>query len=383
MPGDFRRRYTSWVGVSNGAIRGARVIILGAAALSLSGLAAGAARTERRVLVVRPGAIAWHDVSTPEVGVNIPEFGVNGTRLRWVQETAADGSKSRTLDIDASASAVTSRWPAGLAFSAGRTASRHEGGGNVRYNSLGVSKGRRGAQLEEFQLPDEGSGGYLMPPHALGPYIVYGWHETGRTIKGSCDPDGFACEYAVERGGIRLIEGLRRGRLVTDVPVAAFTLSNTGTVAYVRATNRWRYKWGPSVVETITLWSPRVLQRIYVPGKVTELAVSDRVLVAKTSLGSTSRTAALFYDLWSAKHLRTFRGQEGLFYWFALKGSTAVLTLGRKLVALNAYTGSKRVLHRSRGESGPHAAAFAGDDLVWYEPHGAAYRVMSMSVGSG
>jgi hypothetical protein len=77
------------------------------------------------------------------------------------------------------------------------------------------------------------------------------------------------------------------------------------------------------------------------------------------------------------------RVQEGFLYWLALKGSTAVLTMGRNLVALDAYTGSKRVLHRARG-IGPHAAAFAGEDLVWYEQYGTdakpRYRVMSMSV---
>jgi hypothetical protein len=260
-----------------------RTCVVGSVGLALVCQAGSAADTEGGVPIDRPGSVTWLDAVTPEVGTSAPEFGVNGTRLRWSEETAK-GSRSRTLDIAASTSSVTSRWPAGLAFSAGRTASRSEGGGNTRYNSLGVVRGRRGAKLEEFQLPDEGSGGYLLAPHALGPYIAYGWHETGRQIKGSCYPDEFACDYAVERGGIRLIEGLRRGRLVTDVPVAAFTLSSTGTVAYVRATDRWRYDWGPSVIEIITLWSPRVLQRIHVPGKATELAVSDRVLVAKTLL---------------------------------------------------------------------------------------------------
>ena len=202
-----------------------------------------------------------------------PQFGVNGTRLRWGDLTPLTSGRSWTLDVSASATSVTGRWPAGLAFSGGRTASWSESGGNNRSNAIGVSKGRRAARIEEFETPDEGPGGYLAAPHAVGPCIAYGWYETGRAVRGSCDTDGFACDYTIKRGGLRLIEGLRRGRLVTRAPVAAFSLSSVGTVAYVRATRSWHNDWGPSLIEVITLWSPRDLQRIRAPGKVTALAI--------------------------------------------------------------------------------------------------------------
>jgi hypothetical protein len=340
-------------------------------------------------------AVAWGSgLSIDQIGLPLADregtiwapdersaFGVNGTRLRWGE---IEG-KTFTLDIAATTNAVTSRWPAGLAFSAGRTATWSEGGGNSRYNSLGVTKGLRSATLEEFQTPDEGSGGYIAAPHALGPYIAYGWYETGSAVKGSCDNEGFACDYPVERGGLRLIEGLRRGRLVTSAPVAAFTLSNTGGVAYVRATSRWHNAWGPSVIEVITLWSPQVLQRIRVPGKVTNLAVSDRILAVKTFLGRSNRTAAVFYDLWTGKRLRSLRLEQDGFHALALKASTAVFAMGRNLVALEAYTGAKRTLRRS-GNLGAFGLAFAGDNLVWYEQYRSdpkpRYRVMSMRVES-
>jgi hypothetical protein len=352
-----------------------RLIGVGALALCLVGPAQGTPSGRARVLVDDKGSISWQ-LHSP------PDFGVNGTRLRWYEETASK-SRFRTLDIDASTSSVIGRWPAGMAFSAGRTASRGESGGHVRYNSVGVCKGRRCARLEEFETPDEGPGGYLAAPYALGPYIAYSWYETGRRIKGSCAPDGFACDYAVERGGLRLIDGMTRGRLVTDVPVAAFTLSNTGAVAYVRATTRWHNDRGPSVIEVITLWSPHVLQRIDAPGKVTDLAVSDRVLAVKTLLGSSNRTSVVFFDLWTGRRLRTLRFRNDTVYWLALKASTAVLPMGRNLVAVQTRTGHTRVLHRARGR-GAHAPAFAGDELVWYEQYGSdakpRYRVMSMSV---
>jgi hypothetical protein len=315
------------------------------------------------------------------------EFGVNGTRLRW---TDIDGP-SFTLDVSTTSNSVTSHWPAGLAFSAGRTAARQEGGGNTRYNTLGVGNGRRGGELEDFQTPDEGTGGYISAPYALGPYIAYGWYETGKPVKGSCDSEGFACAYTVVRGGLRLIQGLRRGRLVTDAPVAAFGLSNTGTVAYVRATTRW-HNWARygdhdgSIVEVISLWSPRVLQRIRVPGKVDSLAVTDRVLAVNTQ--TRTRRAVVFFDLWSGRKLRMIRMGQDCCSRLALRGSTAVMFMGRNLVELATYTGAKRVLRRIPVDSFG-GLAFAGDTLVWYEAWGGGsdgvidatnrYRVMALS----
>ena len=122
-----------------------------------------------------------------------PDFGVNRTRLRWADATESS-EKSWTLDIAASSRSVTGRWPAGWAFSAGRTASRGESGGNVRSNSIGVGRGRKHARLEDFPTPDEGYGGYLTDPWALGPYLAYGWYETTGTVKGSCDAWGLGCD---------------------------------------------------------------------------------------------------------------------------------------------------------------------------------------------
>jgi hypothetical protein len=316
------------------------------------------------------------------------EFGVNGARLRW---TDIEGP-SFSLDFATTARSVTSHWPAGHAFSAGRTASWHEAGGNTRKQILGVSRTRdgRGRELENFQTPDEGPGGYIARPHALGPYIVYGWYETGKEVKGSCDDEGFACAYTVVRGGMRLIEGLRRGRLITDAPVAAFGLSSTGTVAYVRASTRW-HNWARygdrdvSTVEVISLWSPQVLQRIRVPGKADRIAVTDRVLAVYTE--TRTGTAVVFFDLWSGRKLRMIRGNHCCGH-LALRASTAVMFMGRNLVELNTYSGAKRVLRKIpvRTFGG---LAFAGDTLVWYEAWGGTsegvvdhtnrYRVMAIS----
>lgn len=309
-----------------------------------------------------------------------PRFGVNGTRLRWDDLTPLTSGRSWTLDVSASTRSVTGRWPAGLAFSGGRTSRWYESGGNNRWNTIDVGKGGRGARLAEFQTPDEGPGGYLAAPHAVGPYIAYGWYETGRAVRGSCDADGFACDYTIKRGGLRLIEGLRRGRFVTQTPVAAFSLSSTGAVAYVPATRAWHNDWGPSVIEVITLWSPRVLQRIRTPGKVTALAISDRVLAVR--LRTPSHWAVVFFDLWTGRQLRMVRGRSEVGTSLALKGSRAVMFMGWNLVELEAFSGFKRVLTKLRGGVG--GLAFAGDKLFWYENRGAddtaRYRVMSMSI---
>jgi hypothetical protein len=327
-----------------------------------------------RKLVDRPGAL-W---SPNDYG----EFGVNGTRLRWTDIERPPF----TLDLATSSNSVTSHWPAGLAFSAGRTAARQEGGGNTRYNTLGVGSSHGRAELENFQTPDEGPGGYISAPHALGPYIAYGWYETGKAVTGSCDSAGFACAYTVVRGGLRLINGIRRGRLVTDAPVAAFGLSNTGTVAYVRASTRW-HNWARygdhdvSTVDVISLWSPRVLQRIRVPGKVVNLAVTDRVLAVRTQ--TRTRWAVVLFDLWSGKKLRMIRLKQEWCSWLALRGSTAVMFMARNLVGLATYSGAKRVLRRIRGETFG-GLAFAGDTLVWYEQYRSdpkpRYRVMAATV---
>jgi hypothetical protein len=341
--------------------------------LCVAGGAHGGSRADIQVLATHKG---WID--EPVDGT--PQFGVNGTRLRWADLTPLTSGRSWTLDVSASTRSVTGRWPAGLAFSSGRTAGWSEAGGHNRSNAIGVSKGRRGATIEQFQTPDEGPGGYLAAPHAVGPYIAYGWYETGRAVRGSCDADGFACDYTIKRGGLRLIEGLRRGRFVTRTPVAAFSLSSTGTVAYVRATRAWHNDWGPSVIEVVTLWSPRVLQRIRTSGKVTALAISDRVLAVR--LQTATHRAVVFFDLWTGRQLRMVRPRSELGTPLALKGSRAVMFMGSNLVELEAYSGSKRVLMKLRGGVG--GLAFAGDKLVWYENRGAddtaRYRVMSMSL---
>jgi hypothetical protein len=72
-------------------------------------------------------------------------------------------------------------------------------------------------------------------------------------------------------------------------------------VAYARATRAWHNDGGPSVVEVITLWSPRVLQRISTPGKVTALAISDRVLAVR--LQTPTHWAVVFFDLWTGRQL--------------------------------------------------------------------------------
>jgi hypothetical protein len=332
----------------------------------------GGSRADIQVLATHKG---WID--EPVDGT--PQFGVNGTRLRWADLTPLTSGRSWTLDVSASTRSVTGRWAGGLAFSGGRSASWSEAGGHNRSNAIGVSKGRRRATIAEFPTPDEGPGGYLAAPHAVGPYIAYGWYETGRAVRGSCDPDGFACDYAIKRGGLRLIEGFRRGRFVTRTPVAVFSLSSTGTVAYVRATRAWHNDWGPSVIEVVTLRSPRVLQRIRTHGKVTALAISDRVLAVR--LHTTSHWAVVFFDLRTGRQLRIVRGRSEVGTSLALKGSRAVMFMGWNLVQLEAYSGSRRVLTKLRGRVG--GLAFAGDNLVWYENRGAddtaRYRVMSMS----
>jgi len=66
----------------------------------------------------------------------------------------------------------------------------------------------------------------------------------------------------------------------------------------------------------------------------------------------------------------------------ALRGSTAVMFMGRKLVELDTYSGEKRVIERIPAES--HSLAFAGDTLVWYEQYRSGrkprYRVMSATL---
>lgn len=365
--GTIRRRR-----LGTSVVRILKPLAVTAFVLCVAGGAQGGSRAEIQVLATHKG---WID--EPVDGV--PQFGVNGTRLRWGDITPLTSGRLWTLDVSASSTSVTGRWPAGLAFSGGRGASWSESGGNNRSNAIGVSKGRRRATIEEFQTPDEGPGGYLAGPHAVGPYIAYGWYETGRAIEGTCDELDFNCDYTIKRGGLRLIEGLRRGRFVTRTPIAAFSLSSTGTVAYVRATRAWHNDGGPSVVEVITLWSPRVLQRISTPGKVTALAISDRVLAVR--LQTPTHRAVVFFDLWTGRQLRMVRRRSEVGYSLALKGSRAVLFMGSNLVELEAYSGSKRVLTKLRGGAG--GLAFAGDKLVWYENRGAddtaRYRVMSMS----
>jgi hypothetical protein len=362
----------------NPAVRGMKLLAVTVLVLCLAGGAQGGSADDVHVLATHKGCVE-------DPVDRVPQFGVNGTRLKWHDLTQLRSGKLWTLDVAASTTSVTGRWPAGLAFAGGRTATRSEAGGLSRSNSLGVwdQKRRRGAELEEFQTPDEGSGGYLTAPYAVGPNIAYGWYETGRVLKGSCDDSGFNCEYTIRRGGLRLIDGVRRGRLVTRTPVAALSLSSAGTAAYVRATPRWHNDWGPSVIEVITLWSPRVLQRLRVPGRVTELAISDRVVVAHTYLRSWNYRAVVFFDLRTGRQLRMVRQRgpnyiEGL----ALKGSRAALLMGKELIELEAYSGSKRVLTRLRGYGG--GVAFAGDKLVWYECRGddatARYRVLSISL---
>jgi hypothetical protein len=365
--GTIRRRR-----LSTPVVRILKPLAVTAVVLCVAGGAQGGSRAEIQVLATHKG---WID--EPVDGV--PQFGVNRTRLRWADITPLTSGRSWTLDVSASSRSVTGRWPAGLAFSGGRSAGRSEAGGHNRSNAIGVLKGRRRATIEEFQTPDEGPGGYLAGPHAVGPYIAYGWYETGRAIKGTCDELDFNCDYTIKRGGLRLIEGLRRGRFVTRSPVAAFSLSSTGTVAYVRATRAWHNDWGPSVVEVVTLWSPRVLTRIRAPGKVTALAISDRVLAVR--LQTPTHRAVVFFDLWTGRQLRMVRRRSGVGTSLALKGSRAVMLMGSNLVELEVYSGSKRVLKKLRGGVG--GLAFAGDKLVWYENRGAddtaRYRVMSMS----
>jgi hypothetical protein len=167
---------------------------------------------------------------------------------------------------------------------------------------------------------------------------------------------------------------------VTRTPVAAFSLSSTGTVAYVRATRAWRNDWGPSVIEVVTLWSPRVLTRIRTPGKVIALAISDRVLALR--LQTPTHRAVVLFDLRTGRQLRMIRLRSEFGNSLALKGSIAVMFMGSNLVQLEAFSGSKRVLTKLRGGVG--GLAFAGDNLVWYENRGAddtaRYRVMSMSL---
>jgi hypothetical protein len=348
-------------------------------------LAAAAKATPGSDVQVLAAHKGWIDNSAPRVPA---QFGVNGTRLMWHDLTPFTGGKLRTLDAAAPTTSVTGRWPAGIAFAGGRTASRGEEGGLSRTNSLGVwDQHGRHRGLEHFDTPDGGAGGYLTDPYAAGPNIAYGWYET-RVVKGSCDADGFDCEYAIRRGGLRLIDGLRRGRLVTRAPVAALTLSSAGTAAYVRATPRWHdgrdssVPGGPSIVEVITLSSPRVLQRLRVPGRVTELALSDRIVAVNTHRAR-SRPATVFFDLWTGRRLRALRSPSGYaFPSLALKGSGAVLLLGKELTQLEAYSGSKRVLTTLRGDGG--GVAFAGDKLVWYEQRGrdtkARYRILALSL---
>jgi hypothetical protein len=356
-------------------VRTLKQLAVTALGLCVAGGALGGRADDVQVLATHKG---WIDEPVDRA----PEFGVNGTRLRWADLTPLTSGKVWTLDVAAMTRSVTSRWPAGLAFSGGRIASRGESGGLSRSNTIGVSSGRREARIEEFDTPDEGPGGYLAAPHAFGPNIAYGWYETGRAVRGSCDADGFSCDYTIKQGGLRLIEGLRRGQFVTRAPVAAFSLSSAGTVAYVRATRAWHNNLGPSVIEVITLWSPRVLQRIRAPGKVTELAISDRVLALR--LRTPTHWAVVFFDLWTGRKLRMVRSRSEFGHQLALKGSRAAMFMGWRLVELDAYSGSKRVLRKVRGWSG--GLAFAGDKLVWYEVYGRSrsddttrYRVMSMS----
>lgn len=131
------------------AVQPTRVLVLAiVVAFCLSGERSSASGCgDVRELVHREGQI-WD----PD---ELSAFGVNGTRLRWHDIEKPPS----TLDISATTHAVTSRWPAGLAFSAGRTASRSEGGGLSRYNALGVVKGRRGAKLESSRCPTKGLAG--------------------------------------------------------------------------------------------------------------------------------------------------------------------------------------------------------------------------------
>jgi hypothetical protein len=165
--------------------------------LCVVGGAHGGSRADIQVLATHKG---WID--EPVDGT--PQFGVNGTRLRWADITPLTSGRSWTLDVSASTRSVTGRWPAGLAFSGGRSVSWSAAGGHNRSNAIGVTQGRRRGTIAEFPTPDEGPGGYLAAPHAVGPYIAHGWYETGRAVKGSCDPDGFACDYTIKRGGLRL-----------------------------------------------------------------------------------------------------------------------------------------------------------------------------------
>ena len=308
------------------------------------------------------------------------QFGVNGTRLMWHDLTPFTSGKLRTLVVPAATTSVSGRWPAGLAFAGERTAMRTVEGGLSLTNAIRVfdRQGRHGGV--EFDMPEEGPGGYLTDPYAVGSTIAYGWYETA-VRKGSCDADGFDCDYRIRRGGLRLFEGVTPGRLVTRAPVAVLSLSSAGTAAYVRATSRWHQVIeGPSVIEVVSLFSPRVLLRIRAPGRVSALALSDRVLVAGTQL-TRQRRALLLYDLWGRRlRVLPYGGYGPDFNEIAVRGSRVVLN-GKGLTEVEAYAGDKRVIARSRGRSG---VAFAGDKLVWYELLGrddaTRYRILSMSL---
>jgi hypothetical protein len=358
-----------------------KAIMVIALVLCVTGAAQARRAAEVQVLAAHKGWI-------PDSGRRTtPNFGVNGTRLMWLDSTPFTDGKRRALDVSASRTSVTGRWPAGLAFAGERTAGRTIEGGLSLTNAVGVSD-RRGGSGVEFDMPHEGAGGYLTHPYAVGSTIAYGWYETA-IRKGSCDEDGFDCDYKIRRGGLRLFDGVKLGRLVTRAPVAVLTLSSAGTAAYVRATSRWHLYQrgsgarGPSVIEVISLQSPRVLLRIRAPGRVTAPALSDRVLVAGTQLPN-QRQALLFYDLWG-RRLRVFRlgGFNGDYFSdIAVKGSRVVLNYGKALLEIEAYSGSKRVLARTgRGTGG---VAFAGDKLVWHEHRGqdttARYRILAMSI---